>query len=270
MRLPRWTALGAAGVFLLFAACSQTQVLEKMKEGEAIPPGEVVLVGKIFINPPLGPSDQDVDPPSLVPEKYKEYYEPGGMSLGIASQYVDYSEDDDAATISRMEYTALGKFGQMFAVHHPLKSTYLVYLSYLQTNRRNRIVYVHLPASFRIPVSPGDRAVYIGTLRYERNEYGDITSISVVDNLAHERAEIEKKVGKRTPIAKRLAIPLDKNGKPTVAANIPGVRPPRAAAAKSPGGGPAPQAQSAEGGVKFTPLSDDDAQSSTTGTKPKK
>jgi hypothetical protein len=225
-------------------------------------------VGKIYLNPPLGPNDQDVDPPALAPAEYEDYYQPGGMSVGIASEYTDYSEDDHFSTASQIQYSVVGKFGQLFMVRHPLKSTYLVYLSYLQSNRNNRVVLIHLPASFRIPVSPGDRAVYIGTLRYERNEYGDITSISVQDNFAHERPEIEKRLGKHTPIVKRLAIPLDKEGKPTTAANIPGVRPPRAAAKKTTGA--YPEAQQVSDGAKFTPLPDDEPQTPTTSTKKRK
>jgi len=272
MRSVRCVALGlsAALAALLMAGCSTPQLLPKLDKGADLQPGEVLLVGRVYINPPLGPNDQTLDgPPALAGQGYKEMYEPGGMSIGLTNQYKDLSENESTQVWTTIDYSLVGKFGETFYVRHPAKSTNLVYLSYLQTYTGRQIVWVQLPASFQIPIAPGDRVAYIGTLRYERNEYGDITSVAVQDHLARERAEIAKKVGKGISIAKRLAIPLDSQGKPTTVANIPGIKAPKPAAAKAPKQGAFPEGQQASTGPKFTPLSDDDSDSEGAGAPAK-
>lgn len=265
MRSVRWLALGlsVALAAAMTAGCTgNVQLLPKLDKGTDLKPDEVLLVGRVYINPPLGPHDQMLEgKPALIPEGYRDMYESGGMTIGVTNQYMDLSDSENSQVWKTIDYSLVGKFGQTFYVRHPARATYLVFLQYLQKYTGTRVYWVQLPASFQIPIAAGDRVAYIGTLRYERNEYGDITSLTVQDNLANERAEIAKKVGKGIPISKRLAIPLDRQGKPTVAANIPGVKPPRAAAKKGAAKDAFPAGEQASSGAKFTPLSDDDSDS---------
>jgi hypothetical protein len=46
--------------------------------------------------------------------------------------------------------------------------------------------------------------VYIGTLRYQRDEFFEITRVTVVDEYAQASAEFAKRFGSRQPLRKAL------------------------------------------------------------------
>jgi len=63
----------------------------------------------------------------------------------------------------------------------------------------------YFPAGFKVDVRPADRAVYIGTLRYRRNEFFQFTKRDVVDDYERANAEFRKKFGSRYALRKSLA-----------------------------------------------------------------
>ncbi len=63
------------------------------------------------------------------------------------------------------------------------------------------------PGGLRVEVKQGDRAVYIGTLRYHRNEFFDITRVTVVDEYGAAEAEFRKKFGSGVKLRKALMVP---------------------------------------------------------------
>jgi hypothetical protein len=67
------------------------------------------------------------------------------------------------------------------------------------------------PGGLRVALKEGDRAVYIGTLRYHRNEFFDITDVQVVDEYAAANVEYVKKFGNGVPLSKALMV-LPKSG----------------------------------------------------------
>jgi len=62
----------------------------------------------------------------------------------------------------------------------------------------------HFPGGVQVAARPGDRAVYIGTLRYHRDEFFEISRVVVVDEYAQANAEFVKKFGTRYPLRKVL------------------------------------------------------------------
>ena len=62
----------------------------------------------------------------------------------------------------------------------------------------------HFPGGLQVAARPGDRAVYIGTLRYHRDEFFEISRVVVVDDYAQANAEFVKKFGTRYPLRKVL------------------------------------------------------------------
>lgn len=62
----------------------------------------------------------------------------------------------------------------------------------------------HFPGGFQIAAKPGDRAVYIGTVRYHRDEFFEITRIQIVDDYREASAEFEAKFGKGQSMRKAL------------------------------------------------------------------
>jgi len=67
----------------------------------------------------------------------------------------------------------------------------------------------YFPAGFRVDVRPADKAVYIGTLRYRRDEFFQFTRRDVVDDYERANAEFRKKFGTRYALRKSLAAPVN-------------------------------------------------------------
>jgi hypothetical protein len=53
----------------------------------------------------------------------------------------------------------------------------------------------HFPGGFQVAAKPGDRAVYVGTLRYHRDEFFEIQRVTVVDEYKQANAEFQAKFG---------------------------------------------------------------------------
>lgn len=65
---------------------------------------------------------------------------------------------------------------------------------------------VYFPAGLKINIRPTDKAVYIGTLRYYRNEFFHFPQYGVVDDYERAQAEFRRKFGTRYPLVKALAV----------------------------------------------------------------
>jgi hypothetical protein len=63
---------------------------------------------------------------------------------------------------------------------------------------------VYFPGGLQVALKPGDRAVYIGTLRYQRDEFFDITRVTVVDDYREASAEFAARFGSREVLRKAL------------------------------------------------------------------
>jgi hypothetical protein len=59
----------------------------------------------------------------------------------------------------------------------------------------------------KVSLKPGEKAVCIGTVRYNHNEFLEITKASIVDDYERANAEFKKKFGSRYPPHKALLTP---------------------------------------------------------------
>ena len=62
----------------------------------------------------------------------------------------------------------------------------------------------YFPGGFQVAAKPGDRAVYIGTLRYHRDEFFEITRITIADDYREASAQFEARFGKGQTLRKAL------------------------------------------------------------------
>ena len=63
---------------------------------------------------------------------------------------------------------------------------------------------LYLPAGFEVPMEPGDRAVYIGTLIYYRNRFMDIEKVELVDDFRLAEIEFVERFGRGIKLKKAL------------------------------------------------------------------
>jgi len=62
----------------------------------------------------------------------------------------------------------------------------------------------YFPGGFQVAAKPGERAVYIGTLRYHRDEFFEVQRVTVVDEYKQASAEFEAKFGKGQTLRRAL------------------------------------------------------------------
>jgi hypothetical protein len=188
--------LAAAAGALLLAGCAAQKV--SVSSFSQVGRGQVVLVGRIELVPPLKPEEQNfmatatVDKNTAFVITDKKMRPPVDLTAG-QTDYEGYFE---------------ATFGETFYIKNPNHSLYLIQNAfYLElSGTSNEIVY--LPGGAVVEVQPGDKAVYMGTLRYHRNEYFDISRIEIIDDYAREKKAFERKFGTDHPLVKRLLKPV--------------------------------------------------------------
>ncbi len=156
--------------------------------------GETVVVGRIELVPPLRKHEQ----------KFK------GIIVGDFENKIILISDDQYRTLAdepgMADYAGRieAKFGQTFFVRSDSKPFYILggmmYLD-LGGKEMNR---AYFPGGLKVSIKPGDKAVYVGTVRYHRNEFFEITKAVIVDDYDRANAEFKKKFGAKYPLRKAL------------------------------------------------------------------
>lgn len=89
----------------------------------------------------------------------------------------------------------------------PSKPLYLIEsVVYLKVGKVNESAL--FPGGLRVDIEPGDRAVYVGTVRYYRNEFMETQRVEVVDAYADEAKEFARRFGGDVRLQKRLFHPV--------------------------------------------------------------
>lgn len=156
-------------------------------------PGEVLLVGRVKITPPLGKEDQHL---SGMAERWR------GMALLLVGE----APGPPRQPLTPSEYRGRieAPLDRDFAVAVPPRPFYL----------RGGVVHLRLagevsdeallPGGFLVDLRPDDRAVYIGTIHYHRDEFWQITRVDVDDEYERVNAEHRKRWDPAVPLRKAL------------------------------------------------------------------
>lgn len=157
---------------------------------------EVLVVGKIVLTPPLDEQEQGDAWNVIVPGGYKNK-----VRLLTGEQWRELEPPLRMEDYRNNMHFDLGatSFASM-----PRKSFYLL-LGAIMMDDRNPQDAAYLPGGFKITVSDGDRAVYIGTLHYRRDEFFKIKGVQVEDDYARAAAAFRKQFGAGARLRKSLA-----------------------------------------------------------------
>lgn len=167
--MTRWPVLALA---LALQACAVPRSLPPAGDlgGGA---GEVVVIGKIELVPPIEARLEQKSHWNVVGDK--RMLEHVWMATGAEPVAVT-GPDMDA---SQFQSTLEVPWGVPFMVRAPRQRTYLNgAVAYLDALHQDRLWF---PGGLYFDVPAGARAVYIGTLRYYRNDFNVITRVDVVD-----------------------------------------------------------------------------------------
>jgi hypothetical protein len=159
--------------------CSYVAFSKTLKSINSLDDDEIVLVGRIELVPPLEEFEQNLK--TIGSKRYKN-----AAMFVIGERPVDVQNPG----LRDGKYADGVKFGEDFYLRRKRSDT-LIYSgsiiltqSALAGHGRRASVDVErliLPGGLRYQVQPSDKAIYIGTLRYHRDDYNAITKVDLLD-----------------------------------------------------------------------------------------
>ena len=195
MRRPDWMCwIPVAILFMGMSGCTTSR--PAVESGSDVGPNEVIVVGRVELSPPLEDADQILDSIGsgrlknklfvVTDEKWREKSGP----ISIGDEYFE-------ATL-----------GEPFYIKSNNKPFYflkgVIYTEATGSGMDN----VELPGGVKVEIHSNDKAVYVGTIRFVRNEYFDITKAQIIDDYDRANAAFKKKFGVKYNLRKALVMPL--------------------------------------------------------------
>lgn len=189
----RLTALVLAAAL---AACAGP-AREHVDGWSGVGAGETVVVGRIELVPPLRKEEQKIE----------------ALNSGSFENLVYLMADEKNRVLKDEPKTA--DFGGR--IEATLEKTFFVRSSdqpfyilggllWLEIGRGSSKAY--FPGGLRVPLRNGDKAVYIGTVRYYRDEFWNFSKITIVDDYDRANADYRKKFGAKISLRKALVTPV--------------------------------------------------------------
>jgi hypothetical protein len=192
----RWLAALA----VLLAGC--VSVSENVGSLSEVGTDSVLVVGRIEIVPPVKPEEQKYRAGVDLFDTKRHFI---GRAILFMSDRPEFQERTDVALNPPLEET--------FFLRLPVDRRYMVKgsvtmelvtraISARQTTMdRAELMF---PSPALIDVRPGDRAVYIGTLRLYRDEFHEVTKVELIDHYAAASTEFHRKFPGSLPPRKAL------------------------------------------------------------------
>ena len=177
---------------LLLAACAVPHAVPEaadLKAGD----GEVVVIGKIELVPPLEKGEQKSHWNVIGEDRMFRFW----MATGPEFKPVRTGRGDAVDFQASVE----ADWGQPFMVKMPRRRTYINGgATFLDGLDRSKLWF---PGGLYFDVPADAKAVYIGTLRYHRNDFNTITRVEVV-NEPGDVATVLKGGGPAVPVRTSL------------------------------------------------------------------
>lgn len=158
---------------------------------------ETIVVGRVELVPALQKDEQKIKGLNSASFEKK-------LFLFADEKYRVFKQEpqlDDYA--GRIEAT----IGNNFFVRSNSKTFHILGgMMYLEVGGKemNR---AYFPGGYKATIRPGDKAIYIGTIQYHRNEFFDISKVSIVDDYDRANIEFKNKYGGKYTLSKALLTP---------------------------------------------------------------
>jgi len=186
-------------VCLLLVSC----VPSKRREVDApsdLGSGEILLVGRIKVTPPIAKDEQ------RLPGIAEDWRGQVMLFIGETAEPLprpfkgwDYKNRIEAPPDREFSVAVPASSFSIRGAAVPLK---------LDEPPTDEAV---LPGGFRVEVRPGDRAIYIGTIHYHRDEFWQITKVEVEDDYDRVRADCARRWGASDALRKAVVdVPVKK------------------------------------------------------------
>jgi hypothetical protein len=160
---------------------------------------EVVLVGRVEIVPPLRKDEQKIGR-NVIGGNIRDH-----LFLMAGDQPRPLRDDPRIAEYAgRIE----APLSATFFVRSEAKPFYINGGLLILEMGGSSVQRVYFPGGLRVDIKPGDRAVYVGTLRYTRDEFFEIKRTQVVDEHREASKQFAAKFGSGTALRKALLTPV--------------------------------------------------------------
>lgn len=192
--LGRWSWLSG---LLLIAMVGCTAPRPAVDDVSTVGAQEVIVVGRIVLTPALTDGDQLLN--GIGTGRYKnKVFVITGEEWQDKQGGVGPGDDFFEATL-----------GENFFIKGSNKPFYLLTGAiYTEMSSNGTRQNANLPGGAKIELRSNDKAVYIGTVRYTRNEYFDITRSEIIDEYDQANAAFKKKFGVKYNLRKALLVPI--------------------------------------------------------------
>ena len=184
---------------LLAAGC--VSVSENVSSVSEIGGDDVVLVGKIEIRPPIKVDEQKYKAGWDVFNTKRHFL---GRAILFTAETPQYRERTGNALNPPLEETYFVKLPRSH--RYIVKGAVSMELVSRGASARSGFDQTELlfPVPIQLDVRPGDKAIYVGTLRLHRDEFHEVTKAELRDDYAEAVAEFGKRFAGQTPPRKAL------------------------------------------------------------------
>jgi hypothetical protein len=201
----RSVALCAAALLFL-TACGPT--LEKpVTSISEIGPDSVLVVGRLDLVPPLRPNEQQIRAGTIDPFGVGDTMRDRGW-LWFGRSPETPTEKGDVIlnpTLGQLYFFRLPK-GEPYMLGGFIRVQFNLNLTGPRriTTEEARI---EIAGGLRYDIRPGDKAIYVGTLRLRRDEFNEVVKAEIVDEYQSAAGEFKKRFGPGTPLRKAIPQP---------------------------------------------------------------
>lgn len=166
----------------------------------------VVVVGRIELVPPMKSGEQVLRIGT---------FDPFGVADKLRDRAVFHLAKEPKAAEETWEVIN-PRLGETFYFRIPKDKRFVVlgtittsYVTRTVSQRQvvNDVTEILLPR-MEFEITPADKAIYVGTLRFHRDEFNEVTKAEILDHYAGAAAEFTKKFGNGAALRKAIAKPL--------------------------------------------------------------
>ncbi len=181
---------------MLLQACSMGG--QRLKEADSLANvnnNEIIVVGTIELTPKLAHEEQLLNPPGVL-----DLF--GYAKMNRNRAMIQFNSQPEA---SNYKYLITPELGKTFFFTIPRDMNYMVEGSVvMELSTRGVSGKIQLPTWFKLDIKPDDRAVYIGKLKYERDDFNSIIGMELLDDYKNAAKQFKKKFGRKHILRKSL------------------------------------------------------------------
>lgn len=188
-------ALLIAGTAFILQGCNMSGLLKEAGPTASVATNEVIIVGTIELTPGLVKDEQKLDAEGVI-----DLFGAGDMNKNRA--LIQLNSAADAGGTAEYINPVLG---ESFAFVVPADLKYVVE-AYVVTEftKHGYTGKIHLPVDFKLDIQPSDKAIYIGHIRYERDDFNSIIRVELKDDYVTAEKTFRKGHGSKYKLRKSL------------------------------------------------------------------